>query len=96
MHLPARLRRHCPLCLLLAVILSIPGRAAAQGDEGLPGEAPGMFGGGLFSSLYTGAPFTGPRLADIVIIGLGVFMLFRFLTNRRPPATSSAQASRRS
>ena len=94
MHLPARLRRHCPLCLLLAVFLSIPGRAAAQGDEGLPGEAPGMFGGGLFSSLFTGAPFTGPRLADIVIIGLGVFMLFRFLTNRRPPATGPDKTAR--
>jgi|GEM_PF-1381241 len=94
MHRLIRLRRYCSLCLLLAASLSIPGRAAAQGNEGLPGEAPGMFGGGLFSSLFTGAPFTGPRLADIVILGLGVFMLFRFLTNRRPPATGPDKTAR--
>ncbi len=59
---------------------------AASGDLP-PGEAPGMFGGGLISTLFFGEPFTGPRLADIAVIGLVVFALFRLVAGRRASRT---------
>ncbi|NDY58521.1 hypothetical protein G3N56_17440 [Desulfovibrio sulfodismutans] len=68
---------------------------AAANAEGLPSdESSGMFGGGLINALFLGEPFTGPRLADIVIIGLVVFMLFRFFAGRRTPSTGPDRAAR--
>ena len=67
---------------------------AAANIEGPPSDEPsGMFGGGLINTLFLGEPFTGPRLADIVLIGLVVFMVFRFLAGRRTPATGPDRAA---
>lgn len=68
---------------------------AAANTEGLPADEPsGMFGGGLINALFFGEPFTGPRLADIVLIGLVVFMAFRFLAGRRASSTGPDRAAR--
>lgn len=79
--------RHAALTMAMACITHAQALAASpspQTPDGLPTQGnPGMFSGGLFSALFTGESFTGPRLADIVIIGLALFMLFRFLTGRR-------------
>jgi predicted lipid-binding transport protein (Tim44 family) len=49
----------------------------------------GMLMGGLIGSLLFGGGFTGgPGLLDIVIIGGGLFLLFRFLRARRMAADS--------
>ncbi|MDQ7832162.1 MAG: hypothetical protein RDU30_10540 [Desulfovibrionaceae bacterium] len=86
-----------PLAVTLCHLLALPAMAQAsrQGTDGLPPEeAPGMFAGGLINALFLGEPFTGPRLADIVVIGLVVFMLFRFLAGRRAPSTGPDKAAR--
>lgn len=38
--------------------------------------------GGLLGSLFRGETFTGPRLVDILILGLAVFVLLRLLAGR--------------
>ncbi len=74
----------------LAGFVCIPALAtavfAASGDLP-PAEAPGMFGGGLISALFFGEPFTGPRLADIAVIGLVAFALFWLVAGRRASQT---------
>lgn len=86
-----------PLAVTLCHLLALPAMAQAsrQGTDGLPPEeAPGMFAGGLINALFLGEPFTGPRLADLAVIGLVVFMLFRFLAGRRAPSTGPDKAAR--
>jgi predicted lipid-binding transport protein (Tim44 family) len=70
----------------------MPGAASGMGRWG------GMFGGllmgGLIGSLLFGGGahgFGGPGLLDLVILGGGLFLLFRFLRARRM-ATASAAA----
>ncbi len=81
---PALSRPASGLISGLALVLAAETAAfAASVDSVDQPQAPGMFGGGLISALFLGEPFTGPRLADIAIIGLVVFALFRLLAGRR-------------
>jgi predicted lipid-binding transport protein (Tim44 family) len=57
----------------------------------------GMLMGGLLGSLFFGGGFHGPSLLDVVLIGGGLFLLFRFLRSRQPatyPASGPASATR--
>ncbi|NMC50621.1 MAG: TIM44-like domain-containing protein [Desulfovibrio sp.] len=82
--------RLCLSAVPLAGLVCVPALAtavfAASGDLP-PAEAPGMFGGGLISALFFGEPFTGPRLADIAVIGLVMFALFWLVAGRRASRT---------
>lgn len=72
--------------------------AAAPNASPLGGRG-GMFGGllggmlmgGLLGSLFFGGPFSGPSLIDLLLIGGGLFLLFRFLRSRQPAAATSGQ-----
>ncbi len=80
---------------LTAALVLVPALAtaalAASGDLP-PAEPSGMFGGGLLNALFFGDPFTGPRLADIAVIGLVVFALFWLVAGRRSRATGPDKA----
>jgi predicted lipid-binding transport protein (Tim44 family) len=73
-----------------------PGAAGAAGAAG-KGMFGGMFGGmlggmllgGLLGSLFFGGGF-GPGLMDIVLIGGGLYLLFRFLRSRKPAMQTPA------
>ncbi len=61
-----------------------PGQAA-PGPMGRPGVSPfgGLLFGGLIGSMFFGHPFGGAGLFDIVLIGLGVWIVFRLINARR-------------
>jgi predicted lipid-binding transport protein (Tim44 family) len=74
---------------------SKPDQAAqSQPATGTPRAPMGRFGGllggmlmgGLIGSLLFGGGFAGPGLLDMLLIGGGLFMLFRFLRARRMAA----------
>lgn len=44
----------------------------------------GMLMGGLLGSLLFGGPFSGLRFMDILIVGGGLYLLFKFLRSRQP------------
>lgn len=80
---------------------STPSKSATQ--TGRTGQTPsrspmgGMFGGvlggmlmgGLLGSMLGGGHFMGPNLLDMLLIGVGIFLLMRFLRKRRE-ATAEA------
>lgn len=45
-----------------------------------------MLSGGLLGALFSGEPFTGPRLIDFLFFGAVIFVILRLIANRRPPA----------
>jgi predicted lipid-binding transport protein (Tim44 family) len=53
----------------------------------------GLFMGGLIGSLLFGGGFRGPGLLDLLFVGGGLFLLFRFLRARRMAATSPSAGS---
>ncbi len=69
---------------------STPTQQAAPGASPMGGR--GMFGGmlggmlmgGLLGSLFFGGGFSGISLIDILLIGGGLFLLFKFLRSRQP------------
>lgn len=69
---------------------STPTQQAAPGASPMGGR--GMFGGmlggmlmgGLLGSLLFGGGFSGISFIDILLIGGGLFLLFRFLRSRQP------------
>jgi len=70
----------------------MPGTAPAMGRWG--GMLGGMLMGGLIGSLLFGGGhgYGGPGLMDLVIVGGGLFLLFRFLRARRMAAGSPSAA----
>jgi predicted lipid-binding transport protein (Tim44 family) len=63
-----------------------PGQQAAPGASrfgGLGGMFGGLLMGGLIGSMLFGGGFAGPGMLDILLIGGGLFLLFRFLRARR-------------
>lgn len=78
-----------------------PGSPAAPGAPGMArgGFLGGMFGpllaGSLLGALLFGGAFSGLGGADLIIILLGVWLVFRFLRNRRaaPATPGNRQAS---
>ncbi len=58
------------------------------GNRGMFGGFGGMLGGmlmgGLLGSLFFGGPFSGPSLIDLLLIGGGLFLLFRIMRSRQP------------
>lgn len=61
-----------------------PGAGPLGGRGMFGGLLGGMLMGGLLGSLFFGGPFSGPGLMDILLIGGGLFLLFRFLRSRKP------------
>lgn len=73
-----------------------PAPTTAPNQQATPSASPtggrGMFGGmlggllmgGLLGSLFFGGGFAGPGLMDILLIGGGLYLLFRFLRSRQP------------
>lgn len=79
--------------------------SSTQTQQAAPGASPmggrGMFGGmlggmlmgGLLGSLLFGGGFSGISFIDILLIGGGLFLLFRFLRSRQPaPQTTGGPA----
>ncbi|NLY40813.1 MAG: Tim44 domain-containing protein [Desulfovibrionales bacterium] len=70
---------------------SKPSQQAAPAASPMGGRG-GMFGGllggmlmgGLLGSLFFGGPFSGLSFIDLLLVGGGLFLLFRFLRSRRP------------
>lgn len=74
-----------------------PGQTAQQPAGATPspmgrwgGMLGGLFMGGLIGSLLFGGGFRGPGLLDLLLVGGGLFLLFRFLRARRMAAASSS------
>lgn len=67
---------------------------APMGGRGMFG---GMFGGmlmgGLLGSLFFGGAFSGLRFMDILIIGGGMYLLFKFLRSRQPALQNAGRSS---
>lgn len=70
-----------------------PGAAGAAGKGMFGGMFGGMLGGmllgGLLGSLFFGGGF-GPGLMDIVLIGGGLYLLYRFMRSRKPAMQTPA------
>ena len=58
--------------LAAALLLPLPARADA-------------LTGGLLGSVFRGDPFTGPRVIDLVVLGLVIFLVLRALLGRQRP-----------
>lgn len=90
MHKPILPRRVAGLGLIAALaMLFALSPATARAD---------MLSGGLLGSLFRGDDFTGPRLLDLAVIGLGIFVLLRFIVGRSkgPSQSQTPQASQTS
>lgn len=74
------MRKPIPTRLALALALWLT-PATARAD---------MLSGGLLASLFRGETFTGPRLVDILILGLAVFVLLRLVAGRAKPKSPDA------
>lgn len=61
----------------------VPGRTPSR-FGGLGGMFGGLLMGGLLGSLFFGGGLAGPNFMDVLLIGGGLFLLFRFLRSRRP------------
>ena len=59
------------------------GTAARPGFGGMGGIFGGLLAGTLLGSLLAGHGFAGGGMLDILLIGLGVYLLFKFLGRRR-------------
>lgn len=66
-----------------------PGASPLGGRGMFGGLLGGMLMGGLLGSLFFGGAFSGISFIDILLIGGGLFLLFRFLRSRQP-ATQTA------
>lgn len=53
----------------------------------------GMLMGGLLGSLLFGGAFSGLRFMDILLIGGGLYLLFKFLRSRQPAMQSAPSGS---
>lgn len=49
--------------------------------------------GGLLDSVFRGEPFTGPRLVDLVVIGLVIFVVLRLILGRQKPDRQGGTAT---
>jgi predicted lipid-binding transport protein (Tim44 family) len=86
MHKPTLPHRVTGLGLIAALTLLFAlSPATARAD---------MLSGGLLGSLFRGDDFTGPRVLDLAVIGLGIFVLLRLIVGRskgpgqnQPPQT---------
>jgi predicted lipid-binding transport protein (Tim44 family) len=88
MHKQILPRRVAGLGLIAALaMLFVLSPATARAD---------MLEGGLLGSLFRGDAFTGPRLLDLAVIGLGIFVLLRLLVGRSkgPSQSQTPQAPR--
>ncbi|WP_300154863.1 hypothetical protein [Solidesulfovibrio sp.] len=65
--------------------------AAAAGTAAwllpLPARAD-LLSGGLLGSVLRGDEFTGPRVLDLVVLGLGIFLVLRLILGRQRPGKS--------
>jgi predicted lipid-binding transport protein (Tim44 family) len=76
------------------------GKQPRKGLGGLGGMFGGLLAGTLLGSLLFGGGFGGFGMFDLLLVGLGIFLLMRFLRSRRPrasmpgagPGGASAQA----
>lgn len=71
------------------------GGAATAAKPGMGGMLGGLVAGGLLGALLFGGAFEGIQLMDILLIGLAIFLLMRFLgAGRRPALAGGAGAMR--
>jgi predicted lipid-binding transport protein (Tim44 family) len=68
-----------------------PNRSPLGGMFG--GVLGGMLMGGLLGSMLGGGHFMGPNLLDMLLIGVGIFLLMRFLRRRREATATAAGGS---
>lgn len=68
-----RRRRVAPLPAALAALIVLFPRAALADP----------LTGGLLGSVFRGEPFTGPRLIDLVVLGLLIFLVLRLVLGRQ-------------
>ena len=63
---------------------------------GLGGMLGGLLVGGLLGSMFFGGGhgYGGPGLFDLLLVGGGLFLLFRFLRSRRPAPAAGPNAAR--
>ena len=61
--------------------------AAARPGFGMGGMLGGLLAGTLIGSLLAGEGFAGGGMFDILLIGLGLYLLFKFLGRRRAAAS---------
>jgi len=61
--------------------------AARPGGFGMGGMLGGLLAGTLIGSLLAGEGFSGGGMFDILLIGLGLYLLFKFLGRRREAAS---------
>lgn len=71
-----------------------PGASPLGGRGLFGGLLGGMLMGGLLGSLFFGGPFSGISFIDILLIGGGLFLLFRFLRARQPAAQTAGGPGR--
>ena len=64
--------------------------AGASRFGGMGGMFGGLLMGGLLGSMLFGGGFAGPGMLDMLLLGLGGFLLFRFIRSRRMATANSA------
>lgn len=64
--------------------------AAPSRFGGLGGMVGGLLMGGLIGSMLFGGGFAGPGMLDMLLLGVGGFLLFKFIRSRRMATANSA------
>lgn len=76
--LPRRVAGYSLIAATTSLVVLTPAMARAD-----------MLSGGLLGSIFRGDDFTGPRLLDLAVIGLGIFVLLRLIVGRQKNASQN-------